>query len=473
MTEAKRVSAFTDDALGSDDGVGVARRIAAGEIRASEAVKAAIARAERVEPTLNAIVTDTFESALASADSSQEGPFAGVPTFVKDNTDVAGVPTLNGSAALSKAPAKRSAAFIEQFDATGLITLGKSALSEFGFIATCEPLAFGSACNPWNIDHTTGGSSGGSAALVAAGVVPLAHAVDGAGSIRIPAACCGLVGLKPTRSRLIDADGAEAMPIDVVVHGVVTRTMRDHAAFYAAAERHWRNPALPEIGLVEGTGKDRLRIGVISEAVEGVPVDGDTVATVRATAELCQSLGHEVEEIATPSWGELEPDLMVYWGALAFAMRFFGKQILHTEFDRSKLDDYTRGLGREFSRKFFRLPRAIKRLKKFAPTFEEIFEQHDLLLMPTLAHVAPPLGYLASDQPYQQLMDRFRKWIPFTPVHNIAGGPAISLPMGESKESGLPIGIQFCAATGQDRQLLEIGFEMEEAKPWARIGQAA
>ncbi len=468
MTDGKQVHAYCDDVLGDLDATGVAQRIAAGEIRASEAVEAAIARAERVNPTLNAIVTKTFERARESADDKTSGLFAGVPTFVKDNTDIVGVPTLHGSAALTNAPAKKSSAFMTQFEASGLVSLGKSALSEFGLIATCEPLAFGAARNPWHTGHTPGGSSGGSAALVAAGVVPLAHAVDGAGSTRIPANCCGLVGLKPTRSRLIDNDGAEAMPIDVVCHGVVTRSMRDHAAFYAAAERHWRNPSLPEMGMVEGPAKERLRIAVFTGGISGFPLDAETETVVRETARLCEELGHHVEEIPPPPWGALERDLMTYWGVLAFSIRYFGKQVFHRPFDRSKLDDYTRGLSREFTSRFPRLLLSIRNLKKLRHDYDQRLERHDLLLMPTVAHVTPPLGYLDSSLPFEEVIERFKKWIPFTPINNIVGAPAISLPLGQSA-SGLPIGAHFCAAHGHDRRLLEVGFELEQAKPWRRL----
>ncbi|MCW2832041.1 MAG: amidase, partial [Aeromicrobium sp.] len=221
-----RVHAFRDDALGDLDSVGVAAAVAGGEVSAREVAEAAIARAALVNPTLNAIQLADFERALAAADRPASGLFSGVPTFVKDNTDVAGLPTDRGSLAVRARPAVANAPFTDQFLSAGFTMLGKSTMPEFGFNASTEYETLPPTRNPWHTGYSAGASSGGAAALVASGVVPIAHANDGGGSIRIPAAACGLVGLKPTRDRVVPAVETARLPLDIISNGVVTRTVR-------------------------------------------------------------------------------------------------------------------------------------------------------------------------------------------------------------------------------------------------------
>jgi amidase len=288
----KKVSAFCNDALGNLDGVGIAQKIASGEVRAAEAVEAAITRAKAVNPRLNAIVTDTFDMARREVQKTLSGPFAGVPSFIKDTDDVEGVPTLWGSRALPDKPIKTSKRFVKQFFALGFICLGKSTLPEFGLTATTEPLSSGITGNPWNSDYSTGGSSGGSAALVASGVVPIAHGNDGGGSIRIPAACCGLVGLKPSRGRLERVEGDSLLPVNILHQGVLTRTVRDTAAFYASAEKYRRAPKMPEIGTVQGPGKKRLRIAFFTDTLYGSSCHPESADLVHRIGFYSGEIGH-------------------------------------------------------------------------------------------------------------------------------------------------------------------------------------
>jgi amidase len=254
---------FSNDALGEDDAVGVAERIRKRVVSAREVVAAAIARARLVEPSLCAIELETFEAALASADLHTQGPFAGVPMFVKDAIDVRGLPTNMGSRALRARPAEKDERFTEQLWSQGLVCLGKSKMPELGFNASNEFVGAPSTRNPWNTEYSTGASSGGSAALVASGVVPIAHGNDGGGSTRIPAAACGLVGLKPTRGRLVVSNAARHLPIQIICEGVLTRSVRDTAQFYAAAEQFYRNEKLEPIGSVTTPSARRLRIGLV------------------------------------------------------------------------------------------------------------------------------------------------------------------------------------------------------------------
>ena len=469
-SEKKVINAYCDDVLGTRDGVELAALIAAGEIQASDVVEAAIARARKVNPALNAIVTETFEQARSQHKIPAAGLLTGVPSFIKDNEHVKGVPTLIGTRALPKKPAAVSSRFVEQFLSVGLVSLGKTTLPEFGLTATTESLVTGSTRNPWNLDYSTGGSSGGSAALVAAGVVPLAHGNDGGGSIRIPAACCGLIGLKPSQGRLPDVEGTEKMPIHIVCNGVISRSVRDTAAFYAAVEKNYRNPDLPEIGLVQHPGKGRLRIGLFTDTPHNTSSHADSVKVTVNAGKLCEDLGHNVEKIACPFKAQIMEDFFIYWGMLAFFIHHFGKMILDTGFDKKELEIWTLGLSRFFRKKFLKAPFSIRRLKKFSKQYEAIFSDFDVLLSPTLSHAPPKIGYLCPEVSFETHFERLRQYVSFTPPQNTAGAPAISLPMGFS-QNGLPIGVHFAAAYGQEQRLLELAFELEEARPWPLIGQ--
>ena len=466
----KRISSFCSDALGTLDGVGIAEKISSGEISATEAVEAAIERAKSVNPELNAIVTETFDMARKQARMIVPGPFAGVPSFIKDTDDVKGVPTLWGCRAVPNRPVRTSKRFVEQFSSLGLICLGKSALPEFGLTATTEPLSSGITRNPWHTDYSTGGSSGGSAALVAAGVVPLAHGNDGGGSIRIPAACCGLVGLKPSRGRLERVEGSNLMPVNIVCQSILSRTVRDTATFYNGAEKYRRAPKMPEIGQVQHPGKKRLRIALFTDSPYGTPAHAESADLVRRTGVLCEALGHTVREIPCPCDAQMADDFIIYWGMLAFSFRFCGKFLSARGFDRSKLEDWTINLSRLFLKNSVKVPAVIQRLRKFAKTYHDIFSTCDILLNPTLAHPVPRIGYLGPDVPFDEAFERIRNYVTFTPLQNVSGAPAISLPLGFSG-SGLPLGVQFGAAFGREKELLELAFELEEARPWPHIGQ--
>ncbi len=458
-----------DDAMGECDAVALAKKIADGEVSVEEVTEAAIARATKANPRLNAIVIDTYQMARNKVGQQHRGAFAGVPTFIKDNSDISGVPTLNGSRALQPVPKTKNSEFVNQIESTGLISLGKSALPEFGIPPTTESFSQGASCNPWNVHHSTGGSSGGSAALVAAGVVPIAHANDGGGSIRIPAACCGLVGLKPTRNRLVNHDGTDSLPINVVHEGVLTRSVRDTALFMSEAEKHFRNPLLPTLGLIENAGKKRLRIGVIANALGGVTVDPDVVAALKDTANLCESLGHNIEDIPIPFTDQIGEDFLDYYGFLFFIIHRFGKHVFQQDFDKNKLETLSYAFSRRFSKRMLRFPLVLMRLRNAIRVTGELFKHYDVILCPTLSSAAPKNGMLTNPaMPGDILINQIRNYAPFTALQNITGEPAISLPMGTSN-NGLPIGMQFSAGYGADKVLLELAYELEEAKQWKHV----
>ncbi len=462
-----RVHAFGDDALGDLDAVGLADAIRSGRVDRAEAVEAAIARAEAVNPELNALAFRAFDEARAATGRSGEGYFAGVPTLIKDNIDVAGQPTMSGTDAWQPRPARADSAVTRVVLDTGLISVGKTQLSEFGFSAAAEHPRLGPVRNPWNTDHTAGASSSGSGAFVAAGVVPIAHANDGGGSIRIPAACNGLVGLKPSRGRMPLDPQYRRLPVGIVANGVLTRSVRDTAAFYREAERLWRNPKLPPIGDVTGPGTRRLKIAAVTSSVlrEASPEVKD--ATLKSAA-LLEELGHHVEYIDN-DWvpASFVDDFVLYWGFLAFAQVGTGRRLFGDSFDRTRLDNLTLGLARHTRRNIHRLPLAIARLRGLRRRSARLFDDYDVLLTPTLAEETPSVGYLAPTD-YDQVIDRLINWVAFTPLQNVTGEPAISLPLAESAD-GLPVGMMLAADTGREARLLELAYELEEARPWARI----
>jgi len=462
----ERVHAFTDDALGEDDAVAIAGRIEHGEVGPAEIIEAAIARTERLDATLNAVTFPAYDRARAT--DPAPGPLSGVPAFVKDNTDVAGMPTGFGTAAFRPHPATKDGPFTRQFLGTGLTVLGKSRLPEFGFNASTEFAEGEPTRNPWHTEFSSGASSGGSAALVASGVVPIAHANDGGGSIRIPAACCGLVGLKPSRGRFADSDQARTLPINLIGEGVVTRSVRDTAAFVAAAERYRPAPKLPPVGRVEGPSNRTLRIGLLLDSVSGARTCPQTRAAVEDTATVLEKLGHHVEPVPLPVDAGFVRDFTRYWGMLSFLVSRFGRFTIDRDFDAGRMDNLSRGLRELYRRDLHRTPATLYRLGRVKRAYAAAFAQHDLILSPVLAHVTPKIGHLSPTLPFEELLDRLQQYVAFTPLNNVSGGPAISLPMGASDE-GLPIGVQFSAAVGDERTLLDVGYALESERPWRRI----
>jgi amidase len=463
------VCAFGDDALGDLDGVGLVEALRLGSVSAAELVEAAIARTEAVNPTLNGLAYEAFDRARKRADSPTPygGFFDGVPTFVKDNVAVGGMPTMQGTDAWDPKPMAADGDFARVFLATGLVPLGKTQMSEFGFSASAEHPRIGPVRNPWNPDFTAGASSSGAGAFVAAGAVPIAHANDGAGSIRIPAAVNGLVGLKPTRGRLPLDEQAARMPLHLVANGVVSRSVRDTAAFFREAERAYRNPKLPPIGDVTHAGKQRLRIAVCTESIVRDASPEFRELTLK-TAALLDELGHKVTEISNPVPERLRDDFLVYWQFLSFAIVRGGRRMIGPSFEPDKLDNLTMGLDRDAARNLYKLLLAIARLSASRRITARLSKTYDAVLMPTLADETPPIGYLDPMAPYEQVMDRLMNWVTFTPLQNATGDPAISLPLAESA-AGMPVGMMLSTLRGHEARLLELAFELEEARPWPRI----
>jgi amidase len=302
--------------------------------------------------------------------------------------------------------------------------------------------------------------------LVAAGVVPIAHGNDGGGSIRIPASCNGLVGLKPTRGRLKEGEQARRLPVKIISDGVLTRSVRDTAHFLAAAEQHYRHPRLPPIGLVAGPSGKRLRIGLVLDSIGGHRSCDETRAVVERVAHVLESLGHTVEPMVPPVPEFFIEDFKLYWGFLAFMIRHFGR-VLVGQIDRERLDGLTQGLSRHFIRRAWRLPLALVRLQGSSLLYRRNF-RHDLVLSPVVGRAVPPVGFFSPEVPFDELFERILQYIAFTPLNNATGSPAIAVPAGFSR-AGVPIGAHFSAPHGAERTLLEIAYQLEAELDLPRI----
>lgn len=449
-----------------EDATALAARIARGEISASEAVEAAITRAQAVQPRINFLVNDTYAAARAQALNPGNGPFAGVPYLIKDLNDVNGVVTRHGSRATASAkPATQQAAYINRTFELGLISIGKSAAPEAGYLPTTEPLAFGPTRNPWDTTRSSGGSSGGAAAAVAAGVVPMAHANDGGGSIRFPAANCGLVGLKPSRGRLVD-DEANPGPLEIGVQGVVSHTVRDTAMMLALTERKGASAIHAPVGLVLPPFTRKLRVGVITKGFAGNEADPEVKAAVNNTARMLESLGHTVSLTDWPTAQTFQDDFLAFWslGAAADVARVtkeFGVKA-----DESNFEPFSLRMAENASKMTEADTQAvIGRLMAATAAYNAWIKNYDVVISPVFTSPPSPLGYLRGDVPFDTLRERLLAQVGYTLIHNVCGAPAISLPLGRTANN-LPIGVQACAALGADDLLVQLAFQLEEAMPW-------
>lgn len=478
MTQ-KKLHTFTNDSLGHDDGVGLAHKLQSGEVSAQEMVTDAIARIEKINDTVNALVTPDYERAIAQAQRVDEQRakgknlpfFAGVPTVIKDNSRQEGLPTRHGTEALAQAkPEKQHGEIVAHILSTGTISLGKSMMPEFGLSAGAEPVYNKPACNPWDTGVTPGASSSGASILTAAGALPFAHANDGGGSIRIPASCCGLVGLKPTRARLVIDSMHKSLPVNIISDGIVSRSVRDTAKWYAEMAGYYTNKKLKPIGEITGASSRRLNIGYFIDVPTGVKAGDDVRDGVERMVTLLESMGHKVFpfEMDTTQVPNMEADFQLYWAALAFSMSRFGQRLFDKSFDKSKIEPFTEGLVNVFKKGFYKVPVAIMRLKKMQKFYQSMFADMDVILSPTCMHTSPPIGHLDPAQDFDELYEKLNQFMCTTPFHNAVGSPAISLPMGLNAQ-GNPMGAQFAGAMGDEKTLLELAFEIEEATPWPKI----
>jgi len=449
------------------DATETAAAIRSGAVSALEAVDAAIARAEALDPQLNFLVTEDFERARDRARAPiGDGMFAGVPFLIKDLDDFAGLPTRSGSrATAAMAPATRQSALVDGLIAAGLNPIGKSATPEHGFLPTTEPLAFGPTRNPWDPARSAGGSSGGAAAATAAHVVPFAHASDGGGSIRIPASCCGLFGLKPSRERTLATDPGH-FPLPLSVQLCVSRSVRDSAALLAAVEA--KDSGLPPVGMVAAPATKRLRIGMVLDSTSGGVPDAEVANAVEAMAALLGDFGHHVEPTAWPApISHMGDAFLMAWsqgaaGLLSEASERLGHAPGLDDVEPFSLAMATIVAGAPAGA----VDQAVAFLHSLRASYDAWLAQYDMILSPVLSLPPPELGWLAPDLPVDTMADRLTRYVGYTTPFNVVGAPAMSVP-GAWTSGGLPIGTQFGAAVGAEAALLGLAYELEEARPWA------
>lgn len=479
----------------AQDGLGLAGLIAAGELSPAEALRAAQARAREVNPQINAIVRRMDDIAEARLREELRGPFAGVPFLIKDlGQDYAGLPTTYGCRALATLPATQHATVVRRWLDAGLVIFGKTNTPELGAKGVTEPELFGPARNPHDVARTPGGSSGGAAAAVAAGIVPVAGASDGGGSIRIPAACCGLFGLKAGRG-LVPHGPLRSEPLHgFSTDGVISRTVRDSAAMLDVLAGPDGTapfaPAPPSGSYLDEVGRDpgRLRIGFHVESAITPSPHPSAVAAVHEAAQLLEELGHEVEPVRPPvDDAALARDFLTVWFVNAALMIEQIRQLTGAGDEGFELDTLVmEALGRALSG--VEHAAALDRREQHVLGLARFHERYDLLLTPTLSQ--PPLRIGALDTPRalrplarlllatrttrllarMGIVDRMVQdnlgWVPYTQLANLTGRPAMSVPLHWTAQ-GLPLGVQFVGRCGEEGRLLRLAAQLESARPWA------
>ena len=446
-----------------------------GEVTAVELVEAAITAIEQLNPVLNAVVTPTFERAVDAARAEVSGPLAGVPYLVKDLiVEIEGVRFTEGSVFLKDNVSTFDSELVVRLRRAGLVLLGKTNTPEFGMAPTCEPVLFGPTRNPWDTARSTSGSSGGSAAAVASGMVPMAHGNDLGGSLRYPASACGLFGFKPTRGRNpLGPEYGDAVSGWAVEHAL-TRSVRDSAALLDATSGPapgdpYPAPVAPAFLGEVGRDPGRLRIAFTERTPEGVPGHPDCVAAVRDAAALCASLGHELVEADLPG---LTPEVgsaigTVFTAATAWILAYWVRR-LGREPGGDELDPLTRAYwerGRRVSAADYLL--AIEDCQAFSRLVAGFLTDVDLWLTPTLSTPPLELGEIVStpDEPLRAL-ERGGPTVAYAGVvANITGNPAMSVPLAWN-DDGLPIGVHFLGRFGAEATLFRLASQLEAARPW-------
>jgi amidase len=455
----------------------LARLVHVGDVSARELVQTSLERIEELNPALNAFVEVDEDGALASAEKIAPGdqrPFAGVPIAIKNNRPVQGLRLTYGCSLMSDYVAPYDHNITRRLREAGFVIVGTTTLPEYGILPVSEARLFGPTRNPWDLSRTPGGSSGGAAAAVAAGIVPVAHGNDGGGSVRIPAACCGLVGCKPARGRISPAP--ELGDSDLVIDGMLTRTVADTAAIldvlegYEPGDATWAPPPSEPFALSARADPGRMRVAVTTSPPQSdAVVDPLCAGAVADAAELLRSLGHEVEEVDVPWQDEHLRELfgVVFSNYIALSIAYSGTVAGRepTAADMEPMSwaifsmigklDAVSGMA------------AAARLKNFARGLVAFLAPYDALLTPALAERPLPLGTLDTSAPDpMSTFSRSGLFTPFTPVFNATGQPAISLPLYEGAD-GLPLAVQIIGRPAGEAQLLALSAQLEAAQPWA------
>lgn len=452
-----------------------------GKVSARELLDAAMARCERVNPHINAIITNLYRAAVVEAEAAnRNSPFAGAPFLVKDlYCHMAGVPTTGASVLTKDFIPDRDSELMRRYRAAGLSTFGKTNLCEFGTLGTTEPKIFGPTRNPWDPARSSGGSSGGAAAAVAAGIVPAAHGGDGAGSIRIPASCCGVFGLKPSRGRITLGPALGDSTGGIVNEHVLTLTVRDSAALLDATRGGMPgdpytapDPAQGDYAALLRSKPRRLRIAFTTHSLLGTPVATDCVRATLDAARLCEDLGHEVVEQGPSINGDVYATYYKrFWAmtatrAITALARETGQAPETLAAEVEPFNQYLFSVGSRV-----RAADYLVDLNWFHGTGRNLagfLDDFDIWLTPTLGSPPPKLGHFDAER-YggAEVMERFLQFLAFTTFANMAGLPAMSVPLYWT-DQGLPVGTQFTGRFNDEGTLFQLAGQLEEARPWAK-----
>jgi amidase len=459
----------------------LAALVRSGELGATELVQASLRRIDELDPGINAFTHVAHDRALAAAAEIGPGdprPFAGVPIAIKDNRAVAGMPITMCSDLFGGVVPRHDAFCVRRIREAGFVIVGKTTLPEMGILPTTESRRFGPTHNPWSLDRTPGGSSGGSGAAVAAGMVPIAHGNDGGGSIRIPASCCGLVGLKPARGRVsVGPDSGQSF---LVTDGVLTRTVLDTAATldvlagYEPGDATWAPPApgsYAELAAGQSGSPTRLRVGLaLNPPLDGATLDPVNEAAARDAAALLESLGHDVEEISPPWSGlDLLPDFTRAFGPQISMTTLIGGQLAGREPTESDVEPLTWLMWeRARAQDTLTLLSSQGKLESVARSLVAFFAPYDAVLTPALGRRPVAIGEIHGRGPdpwgnYQ----RSGQFTPYTAIVNVTGQPAISLPLYHG-DDGLPTAVQLIGPPAREEVLLGLAHQLEQALPWAQ-----
>jgi amidase len=459
--------------LGSEfsgyDALGLAELVRTDQVTPQELVEDIIRRIDALNPELNAVIGKIYDQARRRALLvPRDGAFAGVPLVVKDNATIAGVRLTRGSRAFRDNVPEKTAPFFAAAERAGFVVVGVTNMPEMGLIDGTENVLYGPTRNPWNLAYSPGGSSGGSAACVAAGILPLAHGTDGGGSIRIPASHCGLFGLKASRGRLLAGSFAHAT-WPRLVEGVLSRSVRDTEAFLCATE----DPAttLPKLGRISGRSSRRLKIALTFEGMQGQAPHPEVRKAVIAAAQLCRDLGHTIVETRPPLDQAALSDAAQQVAAIDVAKTV--DAIAHAR-RIVPLEDHfeSRALGlreQALLKGPFdgQIAAALPVLKEGTTTLDKFFEQWDVMLSPVVRESVFKTGMRnQATFSFQELDDKLHDYVAYTSLHNICGTCAMSVPV-HWDAAGLPLGVQFAARAGAEATLLALACELEEVRPWA------
>ncbi|MBO0860170.1 MAG: amidase [Chloracidobacterium sp.] len=469
--------------LADYDALGLAELIREKRISPLELVDEVIGRVERVNPKINAVLTKLFDVEKARERAKRgigDGPFAGVPVMLKNLTQYKDARIDAGSRFFAKYiekkgnPFRTNSPLIDAMESSGMIVTGITNAPEFGLLDTTEPVLYGATRNPWNTEYTAGGSSGGSAAAVAAGIVPLAHGTDAGGSLRIPASHCGLFGLKPTRERELGNTHTWSLGIEslnIASELCLSRSVRDSAAFLNVIEKK-DSENLPPVGFVSRPSKKHLKVALILETFQGKPPHPEVEKAVHASARSLEGLGHKIEETKLVIDG---PEFMdTFLGLFASLMMqiesrlelLVGGQIKREE----ELEPWTLGLIELAKSRGGIQPcsqRAIKVFAEVSAAVEKLFRTYDVILSPVMRVPPCKIGWHSPTLDFKTLLARLLDELGYAPLHNAVGTPAMSVPLYWTSD-GLPVGSHFAAWRGGEATLLGLAYELEEAQPWAK-----